>query len=153
MEQTVYWPASTNSLNMVLKRAVHVQTKCGANQKSAIATVADWLGVSPQIVKMRINDEIVGEPRSKGLIVDRCWDFLAMVAQRERAWVESLAAEVEQNRLRLQTDLNFEDRKPSASTGNRGVTARRVHRDEVSVAAARRALEAFETVKARHERT
>lgn len=140
-----------NNVNSVLRQAVAVQSRCGNNRSSAIATVAAWLGVSPRIISMRINDEIVGQPRSKSLLADRCWDFLAMVAQRERAWVESLAAEVEQNRLRLQTDLNFQDRKPSAS-GNRGANARRVSRDEVGVAAARRALDEFATMKARHER-
>jgi hypothetical protein len=148
MEQGMYWPDLANNVNDDLKKAVYVQTKCGSNRTGAIAIVADWLGVSPQIVKMRINDEIVGEPRSKGLLAAKCWEFLAMVAQRERAWVETLAAEVEQNRMRLQTDLNFEDRKPGDSS-NRNVDARRVFRDEADVAAARRALDEFENVRAR----
>ncbi len=142
----MYWPESANNVNDVLKRAVRVQTRCGSNRTGAIATVAHWLGVSPQIVKMRINDEIVGEPRSKGLLAARCWDFLAMVAQRERAWVESLASEVEQNRLRLQLDLPLDEGNPNAA-GDKRSSAGQVASNESDLANARRALADFEKLK------
>lgn len=133
----MYWPDLANDANSVLKHAVAVQTKCGSNRTGAIATVAAWLGVSPQIVKMRINDEVVGPPRNKQL-VDRCWGFLDMVAQRERAWVESLAHEVEQNRLRLQPDHPLEGIMNAES--HRTLAVRRAARGATHVAAARRAL-------------
>ena len=144
----MYWPESANNVNDVLKRAVRVQTRCGSNRTGAIATVAHWLGVSPQIVKMRINDEIVGEPRSKGLLAIRCWDFLAMVAQRERAWVESLASEVEQNRLRLQLNLPLDEGTMDANSQSNGRSdADRVADSEARVASMRRKLADFEKIK------
>lgn len=136
------WPELANNVNGVLKTAVKVQSRCGDNRSKAIATVAHWLGVSPQIVKLRINDEIVGEPRSKNLLEEKCWDFLAMVAQRERAWVESLALEVEQNR----TKQPLEGR-PNAVDSNQTSAARRVARVQNDLAVARRELDEFERVK------
>jgi hypothetical protein len=145
MEQAMYWPNPANNVNDVLRKAVKAQTRCGSNRTGAIATIADWLGVSPQIIKMRINDEIVGQPRCKKLLADRCWEFLAVLAQKERAWVEHLALEVEQNRLRLQLDLPLEG-TPNAKS-RRKSAARRVARDESDIATARRALADFEKIK------
>jgi len=139
------WPNAANNLNTVLAKAVQAQTRCGSNRTGAIATVADFIGVSPQIVKMRINNEIVGEPRSKKLLAAKCWDFLDLVARRERAWVENLALEVEQNRLRLQMNLPL-DRTDNGKSPGRSA-ADRVATDEAEVAAARRSLADFEKLK------
>ena len=144
------WPETANNVNEVLKQAVRVQTRCGSNRTGAIATIAEFLGVSPQIIKMRINDEIVGHPRSKKLISDRCWTFMALILERERAWVERLAAEVEQNRLQLQLSLPFEGN--ANVPRNQKVAADRVSRDEADITAARRALAEFETMKRRNGR-
>ncbi len=145
----MYCPTSGNSVNDVLKRAVMVQARCGQNRTGAIETLAAWLGVSSRIVKMRINDEIVGEPRSKGLLAARCWDFLDMIAQRERAWIESLAVEVEQNRLRLQMNLPLDRNSNGIRKGDGNAAARRVERDENELAAARRALASYRSMKTR----
>lgn len=147
MEQAMYCGNYRNSLNAVLERAVQVQTRCGSNRTGAIATLADWLGVSPRIVEMRINDEIVGEPRSKGLLAAKVWEFLAHVERRERAWVENLAAEVEQTRLRLQLDLPLTGQK--YDPGTETAAAELVSKNESDLAAARRALAEFEAVKRR----
>lgn len=138
---------TTNSVNDALRRAVRVQTECGSNRTGAIATVAAWLGVSPQIIKMRINDEIVGQPRSKGLIAARCWEFLAMVAQRERAWAENLAIEVEQNKLRLQLNLPLEGTVNGTIQSIRSADEHRLDPSKGQLEGARRKLAEFETIK------
>lgn len=141
------WPELANNVNDALKRAVQVHARYGSNRSGSIAAVADYLGVSPQIVKMRINDEIVGEPRSKGLLAARCWEFLAMVAQRERARAESLALEVEQARLRLQLNLPLTGQANAQSVDD--TAARRVALQESDLATARRSLAEFEQIKRR----
>lgn len=142
------WTNNSTTLNDVLRKAVDAQMRCRKNWMGATMTVADYLGVSPQLVRRRYYDEVTREPKSRNsLLAAKCWDFLAMVAQRERAWVENLALEVEQNRLRLQLGLPLEGTVNAQSDGKSA--ARCVGRDEADIAAARQALGEFEGLKSR----
>lgn len=132
------WPDLANSeINDLFRDCVKAEMKAGPrNQDGAMSAVAAFIGVSPQLVKLRFYDHVTGVPRKKH-IRERCWAFLDRIAERERAWWERMAETVEQQRQSLQLTLPLEG-TPNAARDSRSV-ARRVARAASEVAAMDRA--------------
>jgi len=104
----VSWPDSANSeINDLFRDCVRAEMKAGPrNQDGAMSAVAAYVGVSPQLVKLRYFDHVTGRPRKKG-IRERCWAFLDAVARKEREWADRIAAEVERQRAEVDLQLTL----------------------------------------------
>ena len=66
MESMMSCANNTNSvtINDLFRKAVRAEVECGRNWMGATEALADWLGVSPQIVRMRCRDEVSAWVRS-----------------------------------------------------------------------------------------
>lgn len=126
------------TINDLIRKTVRAEVECGRNWMGATAALADWLEVSPQIVRMRYRDEVTGPPRRSG-IVEGCWRFLAYIQAREEVWLERLARDIELRREELQLSLPLE---PMNGKNPLGGDARRVARAEVEMASAKKAMAA-----------
>lgn len=135
-----------HNTNDVIRRAVRAEVECGRNWMGATATLADWLDVSPQIVRMRFRDEVLGEPRRAG-IVEGCWQFLDNIARRQRLWLERLDRDIQARRDDLQMILPLE----TNTHGRSGPVsaANRVARAESELARAHRAMADFRQARAK----
>lgn len=138
--------AKNHNTNATIRMAVRADIECGRNWMGATATLADWLDVSPQIIRMRYHDEVLGAPRRAG-IVEGCWRFMDYVADRQRAWLERLARQVEAERNQLQLTLPLEINPHVESSG--GAHANRVGRHEAELVAARKALGDYRKTRAK----
>lgn len=95
-------------INDMIRRAVRAEIESGANWQGATARLADFLDVSPRMIRARCRDEFVGASRRKRDLVEGCWAFLEMVAKRQAAWVERLARDITARRDRSQLTLPLE---------------------------------------------
>lgn len=89
----------TKSVNDVIRLAVHACIRSGNNWTGATAEIADYTGCSPDIIRMRCRDRVTGAPRHRNL-EDRCWSFLQLVADRQRAALERLENDIKTRRVR-----------------------------------------------------
>ncbi len=131
--------------NRTLEECVRIDVLSGSTSGGAIQRLAEFLGISPSIVRYRIEGKYTGAPRNPTLLA-RCHEYFDEVMNRRHAQTHRLAREIHALR-QLALPLESETNEPDPERER--LVAKHLWAAEGALASARRGASDYQRARAK----